>query len=185
MLMKIFMWWFRLKKWKIEGGLPEGVNKCVLIAAPHTSNWDFVYGMGALGYFGYNVKYLAKKELFRFPFGWVFYKTGGMPVDRTRPNALVATVTEEIQKRDDLVVMFPPEGTRKKVRKWKTGFYYTALGSNLPISMGFLDYKRKVASIGPLFNPTGNIKEDFDKLRAFYKNITPKNPENFQLPENE
>jgi 1-acyl-sn-glycerol-3-phosphate acyltransferase len=165
--------------WKIEGGIPSDVKKCVLIAAPHTSNWDFIYGLGALKLFKVDVKYLAKKELFRFPFKSMFVSLGGIPVDRSKNNSMVEAMIELIKQRDELVVLIPPEGTRKRVERWKSGFYNVALGAEVPIVMGYLDYKRKVAGIGPAIMPTGDKEKDFEAITAFYKNITAKFPENF------
>jgi 1-acyl-sn-glycerol-3-phosphate acyltransferase len=170
---------FRLKGWEIEGGIPSEIKKCVLIAAPHTSNWDFVFGIGALAEFRYDVKYLAKKELFRFPLKNMFIELGGVPVDRSKSSSMVDAMTEMIKSKDEIIVMIPPEGTRKRVEKWKSGFYHVALGSGVPIMPGYLDYKRKIAGIGPAIFPTGNREEDFQKLRDFYKTINAKYPENF------
>jgi 1-acyl-sn-glycerol-3-phosphate acyltransferase len=170
---------FRLKGWQTEGGIPSEIKKCVLIAAPHTSNWDFVFGVGALAEFKYDVKYLAKKELFRFPLKQMFIELGGVPVDRSKSSSMVEAMIDMIKSKEEIIVMIPPEGTRKRVEKWKSGFYHVALGSGIPIVPGYLDYKRKVAGIGPPIYPSGNREEDFQKLRDFYKTISAKYPENF------
>jgi 1-acyl-sn-glycerol-3-phosphate acyltransferase len=175
----LFNWYFKKKGWKIEGGIPSDVKKCVLIAAPHTSNWDFVFGIGALVDFGLDVKYLAKKELFKFPFKKMFVDLGGVPVDRTKSTSMVDAMIELIKSKDEIIVMIPPEGTRKRVEKWKSGFYHVAYGAGVPIMFGYLDYKNKVAGIGPAFYPTGNKDEDFKKMGEFYKDKTGRYPENF------
>jgi 1-acyl-sn-glycerol-3-phosphate acyltransferase len=179
MIKKFFNKFFHFKSWKIEGGIPDGIKKCVLIAAPHTSNWDFVYGVGALTEFNIDVKYLAKKELFRFPLKSMFIALGGVPVDRKQNTNMVDAMIQLINSKEEIIVMIPPEGTRKWVDKWKSGFYHVAHGAGIPIVFGYLDYKRKVAGIGPAFYPTGNKEADFKELSAFYKNITGKFPENF------
>ena len=176
---KLFSWIFRQKGWKIEGGIPSGIKKCVLIAAPHTSNWDFVYGIGALDEFKLDVKYLAKKELFRFPFKGMFESLGGLPVDRSKSNSMVDAMIKLINSKDEIIVLIPPEGTRSKVQKWKTGFYHVALGSGVPIVLAYLDYERKIAGIGPVIIPSGNKEEDFKVISLFYKNIAAKHPENY------
>ena len=176
---KLFNWIFHQKGWKIEGGIPSEIKKCVLIAAPHTSNWDFVYGIGALDEFKLDVKYLAKKELFRFPFKGMFESLGGLPVDRSKSNSMVDAMIKLINSKDEIIVLIPPEGTRSKVKKWKTGFYHVALGSWVPIVLAYLDYKRKIAGIGPVVMPSDNKEEDFKGISLFYKNITAKYPEKF------
>jgi 1-acyl-sn-glycerol-3-phosphate acyltransferase len=175
----LFSLYFRLKGWKIEGGIPKDFKKCVLLAAPHTSNWDFIFGLGALRLFGVDVKYLAKKELFKFPFESIFKSLGGIPVDRTKSNSMVNAMIELIKQRDELVVLIPPEGTRKRVQRWKSGFYNVAMGAQVPIALGYLDYKRKVAGIGPAFMPSGDKEKDFEYITGFYKQITAKFPEQF------
>lgn len=180
MLITLFKFLFKRKGWKIAGGIPKDIKKCVLLGAPHTSNWDFVWGMAALGFFKYEVRYLIKKELFFFPLKSFFLSTGGIPVDRSKHNSLVDANVEEFNKRDELIILFPPEGTRSAVKKWKTGFYYTALKANVPIIFGYLDYKKKEAGIHPVaFYPTGNIVQDFKSLQTFYKTITPCHLGNF------
>lgn len=178
-----FKFWFRLAGWKIKGGIPPEIKKCVLVAAPHTSNWDFVWGMGGLAEFNYDVKYLAKKELFRFPIKGMLLKLGGMPVDRSKHNRLTDAIVDLFNHHEKLIVLFPPEGTRSPVSKWKTGFYHVAVQANIPIILGYLDYKYKIAGIENVIYPSGDIKADFEKISAFYKNAHPKIPKNFLLPD--
>jgi len=178
LIAKIF---FGLKRWKVRGGVPSGIKKCVLIAAPHTSNWDFLYGSFAWKLFGLDVKYLAKASLFRFPFGIFFRALGGIPVDRTKHNNLVDAMVELVNSKDEIVVLMTPEGTRKKVDKWKTGFYHLALKANIPIVLGKINYKLKEAFIGKSFIPSGDIEKDFEIIREFYKDVVGRNPENFSL----
>lgn len=172
---------FNLKGWKIRGGIPVGIKKCVLIAAPHTSNWDFLYGSFAWKLFGLDVKYLAKSSLFRFPFGIFFRALGGIPVDRSKHNNLVDAMVELVNSKDEIVVLMTPEGTRKKVDKWKTGFYHLALKANIPIVLGKINYRLKEAFIGKSFTPSGDIEKDFEIIREFYKDVVGKNPENFSF----
>ncbi|MBA3899585.1 MAG: lysophospholipid acyltransferase family protein [Bacteroidetes bacterium] len=179
MIREFFNRVFKSKGWKIEGGIPKGVKKCVLIAAPHTSNWDFLFGLGALHEFKLDVKYLAKKELFRFPLRGMFISLGGVPVDRSKSSSMVDAMVSLIKSKDEIIVMIPPEGTRKRVEKWKSGFYHVAHGAGVPIVLGYLDYKRKIAGIGPAIYPTGNKEEDFRKIEEFYRDVAPRFPENF------
>lgn len=182
MFKAFFKFWFRLAAWKIKGGIPPEIKKCVLVAAPHTSNWDFVWGMGALAEFNYDVKYLAKKELFRFPIKSMLLKLGGMPVDRSKHNRLTDAIVDLFNQHEKLIVLFPPEGTRSAVSKWKTGFYHVAVQAKVPILLGYLDYKNKIAAIDKILYPSGNIQSDFQEIRNFYKNVHPKIPKNFSLP---
>ena len=170
---------FSLKGWKIRGGIPHGIKKCVLIAAPHTSNWDFIYGSFAWRLFGLDVKYLAKKELFWFPLGVFLRALGGVPVDRKKNTNLVEAMAELIKNRKEIIVLMTPEGTRKKVDKWKTGFYHLALKADIPIVLGKINYKLKEAFIGQSFIPSGDIQKDFEIIREFFKDAIGKNPENF------
>lgn len=183
MIKSVFKFFFKQSGWRIEGGINENIKKCVLIAAPHSSNWDFVFGFGALALFGFKVKYLAKKELFVFPLKRMFLSLGGIPVDRTKSNSLADAIADLFNSHDRLYIVFTPEGTRSRVSKWKSGFYYAALKANVPIVMGYLDYKEKVAFIGPGFMPSGDKRKDFETIREFYSGVTAKNPENFSLPE--
>ena len=172
---------FKIAGWKAIGGIPPEVKKCVLVAAPHTSNWDFVYGMCGLSLMGIQLNYLAKKELFRFPIKRFLISLGGIAVDRSKSNSMVDSMVKLFNENERLILMVPPEGTRKKVDKWKTGFYYTALNAKVPILLGILDYGKKEAYIGKLFEPTGDIKKDFEFFREFYKNATPKNADYFSV----
>lgn len=178
MLVPIGKLLLKLIGWRAEGTLPD-VPKFMLIAAPHTSSWDLPV-MLAIGY-AFNVwpKWMGKKELFRWPFGWFMKAIGGIPIDRSKRSNMVEQVVEIFNRSERLILAVPPEGTRKKAEYWKTGFYYIALGAKVPVVMGFLDYGRKAGGFGPALMPTGDIHADFAVLREFYKNITPKIPENY------
>lgn len=176
-----FGWWFRFKGWKVAQTIPAEIKKAVVIAAPHTSNWDFVYALGAYANKGLPIRYLAKKELFRFPFTFFFRATGGIPVERKKNKNQVDAIVELFQKTDELYLMMAAEGTRKWVEKWKSGFYVAAAKAGVPIVMGYLDYKNKLAGFGDIMYPSGNIEQDMEKIKAFYKNITGKIPELFNI----
>lgn len=176
-----FAWWFRFKGWKITEGIPAEIKKAVVIAAPHTSNWDFIYALGAYANKGLPIRYLAKKELFRFPFNYFFKATGGIPVERKKNKNQVESIVELFQKSEELYLMMAAEGTRKWVQKWKSGFYVSAVKAGVPIIMGYLDYKNKIAGFGDVLYPTGNVEQDMEKIKAFYKNITGKIPELFNI----
>jgi 1-acyl-sn-glycerol-3-phosphate acyltransferase len=175
---KIF---FKINGWKIQGGIPPGIKKCVLIAAPHTSNWDFLYGSFAWTLFGLKVNYLIKKEWFRFPFKGLMRSLGGIPVDRSKHTNLVDAMVELVNSKDEIIVLMTPEATRKKVDKWKTGFYYLAMKANIPIVLGKINYGNKMAIIADSFIPSGDIEKDFEIIREFFKDVVGRNPENFSV----
>lgn len=173
--------YFSLSGWTATGSLPPEVKKCVMVAAPHTSNFDFSLSRAACYILNIKLRYLIKKELMVFPLGAFFKSTGAIGVKRDKATNLVDKLIDLLNKSDELVVMISPEGTRKTTRKWKTGFYYAALGANVPIVLAYLDYKKKVACIGPVIYPTGDFIKDMEQVKEFYKNITPKYPLNYSL----
>jgi 1-acyl-sn-glycerol-3-phosphate acyltransferase len=170
----------RLTGWTIEGQLPAGAGKSVLIAAPHTSNWDLPYMLMVAFSLRLNVYWMGKEQLFRPPFGGVMRWLGGIPVNRAQAGNLVAASVAAIQQaRGPVQLVVPPEGTRSKARYWKTGFYYIALGAKVPIVMAYMDYARKQSGLGPVFEPTGDIEADMVAIQAFYAPFKGKNPDQF------
>ena len=158
----------RLIGWKVVGGLPA-TNRYVLIGAPHTSNWDFPLMLLAVLKVGMDVHWLGKSSLFSFPFGGIMRWLGGIPVDRSKSNNLVDQLVELFRRRDDLILVIPPEGTRSQVERWKSGFYYVAQGAGVPILLGFVDSSRKQIGFGPLFHPTGDYATDLIAIQEFYR----------------
>jgi 1-acyl-sn-glycerol-3-phosphate acyltransferase len=177
MITKLFTWWFKLKGWKVYGTIPSHIRKAVVIAAPHTSQWDFIYSLAAFRILNLKVNYVAKKELFKFPVKQILEATGGIPVKRDKNQQLVELMIDRINKADDLYMMIPAEGTRKWVKRWKSGFYHVAQRANVPVMMGYLDYKNKKAGFGPPVYLTGDKAVDMAVIRNFYKDITAKHPE--------
>lgn len=168
---------FRISGWKIVGVLPD-LKKYVVAVAPHTSWWDFLIGImarSALRITG--AKFLGKKELFDGPFGWFFRWMGGVGVDRFSSHDVVSQVVDEINKHDRFILGLAPEGTRKKVEKLRTGFYYIAKGAGIPIVPVGFDFSTKSVLIGQMLNPTGNLEADLAILMAFYRKIKGKIPE--------
>ncbi|SHG26085.1 Acyltransferase [Cnuella takakiae] len=180
-LFRLFAWWFRLKGWRTAEAIPASVKQCVVIAAPHTSNWDFVYSLACAHILGVRLRYLAKQELFRFPLGGIMRATGGIPVTRSRNTKLVDTIIQLFQNSDELRLMIPAEGTRKKVDRWKTGFYHVALGTGVPVYLAYLDYNQKIAGFGKAVYLTGDKEKDAAVIRDFYKDKVGKYPELFNL----
>ena len=178
-MLRLFAWFFKFRGWKINGKIPTDIDKCVIIAAPHTSNWDFVFSLGALHILGYKVNYMVKQELFVFPFSILLKKSGGIAVNRKTSNNVVDEMVDKINQSDSMYLMLSAEGTRKRVDKWKSGFYYVAQKAKVPVCTGFLDYAKKEAGFGPVIHITGNMAEDLLKIKSFYSTITPKIPSNF------
>ena len=162
----------RLNGWRVEGTLPQEARKSVLIAAPHTSNWDLPYTLMVAFALRLNIYWMGKASLFRWPFGPVMRWLGGIAVDREKSGNLVAASAQAIQDADGPVqLVVPAEGTRDKTRHWKTGFYFIALQAQVPIILAFMDYQRKVSGLGPLFTPSGDVDADMARIKQFYAPI--------------
>jgi 1-acyl-sn-glycerol-3-phosphate acyltransferase len=167
--------WMGAAGWRVEGALPQG-KKFVLIAAPHTSNWDLPFMLAAGYILGARISWLGKHTVFWGPFGWFMKALGGIPVDRRSPQNLVQQVTQRFAASDALILAVPPEGTRKQVAYWKSGFYQIARAAQVPVAMGYLDFRRKVAGVGPFLHITADVRADMDQIRAFYRDIRGKRP---------
>ena len=157
--------------WKTEGRLPENERKYVIIVAPHTSNWDFLLGVVIRGAMGFRANFLGKDSLFRKPFGFFFRSLGGIPVNRNTSQNMVEQVVEVARNRNSFILAIAPEGTRGKVNKWRTGFYYIALNAEIPIVMCQFDCERRVARFLKPFYPTGNVEEDLNYIKSQFRNI--------------
>ncbi len=170
----------KLAGWRWESEIPAGVTKSVLIAAPHTSNWDVVYMLTVAFALRTELFWLGKRQLFRFPFGGVMKWMGAIPVNRDKSTNLVTASVAALKSAQGTVhLALSPEGTRKRIDQWKTGFYYIAVGAGVPIVLGYLDYGRKVGGFGPLFHPTGDLAADLPAIKAFYAPIKGKNADQF------
>jgi 1-acyl-sn-glycerol-3-phosphate acyltransferase len=166
----------RIFGWQTEGDLPTD-PKYVMVAAPHSSNWDFLIVLALAFSFRSKIFWLGKHTVFRRPFAVLFNWLGGIPVDRTQSEGMVAKLVQAFHDSEQLVIVIAPEGTRKRPKHWKTGFYHIAVRANVPIVLGFIDYKRRVGGIGPTIIPTGDFKADMKELRFFYSNVVGKNPD--------
>ena len=178
-LSRIVFW---LSGWSLNANWPEGLKKAVLIAIPHTSNWDLLYARAAFFLMDIPVKFTIKKEVMVGPLGWLIKGLGGIAIDRKRvPGGRKQTYTEAmtamLKESDELVIMVTPEGTRSAVKRWKSGFYHIALGAEVPVVIGYLDYKKKEAGIGPCIYPNGNMEEQIEEMKEFGRSVTPRHPE--------
>ncbi|BBF85873.1 acyltransferase family protein [Aquitalea magnusonii] len=168
----------RLRGWRIDGNFPD-LPKYVLIAAPHTSNWDFPLTLGVCFALQAKLYWMGKHTLFWGPMAPVMRWLGGIPVLRSRSNSLVQQMVAVYQRSDKLVVAIPPEGTRQRVKEWKTGFYHIACGAQVPVVLAYMDYARKVCGFGPVFYPCGDITVDMPKIQAFYQDKVGKYPDQY------
>lgn len=166
----------RVFGWRRAGHVPD-YPKFVMIAAPHTSNWDFPVGLAIMLAFKVKMYWLGKEPIFKWPFGAFFKWLGGIPVSRSKSGDVVVQMVQAFRERQRMITVVAPEGTRKRADHWKTGFYYMAVGAHVPIVMGFIDYVRKEGGFGPTLMPTGNIEADMEKIRSFYEDIKGKMPD--------
>lgn len=158
-------WTLRLMGWRIDGDIPDR-PRMVIIVAPHSSNWDFIVGVAAKLAMRLRVTYLGKDTLFRFPLGVVMRRLGGIPVDRASANAVVSSVLAQFDNRRRMLLAIAPEGTRRPVERWRSGFYHIARGAGVPILPVALDWGTRTIRIGTLFSTTGDIEADMSELRG-------------------
>jgi 1-acyl-sn-glycerol-3-phosphate acyltransferase len=157
----------RLLGWRIEGDVPD-VARCVIIVAPHTSNWDFVVGMATMFALDLRIHWLGKDALFRWPFRGLLQRLGGVPVDRTSPDGVVSQAIAHLRGSDAFFLGLSPEGTRHKVERWKSGFHRIAHGAGVPIFPVALDYRPRAVRLMGLFAPTADYEADLATLMALY-----------------
>ncbi len=186
-LLARFVIW--IGRWDVQNGLKDMIpEKCIMIAVPHTSNWDFPYARAVFYEMGIPLKFTIKKQWVRFPWGGLFRAMGAIAIDR-RPKentgrklsyteAMIDMINEY---KGQLCIIITPEGTRAKRTEWKTGFYYAAKGAGVPIVLGFLDYTTRKAGAGKLVYPSDDMEADMREIMDFYKDIKGKNPEDFSI----
>ena len=173
----------RLGGWTTVNEAPSDLGNAVCIVAPHTAIEDFFVGLGFYWSYGIRFKVMMKKEFFKPVLGWILKKMGGIPVNRGHQNHLVEQMIDMFSQNEDTHLVICPEGTRKKVNHWKKGFYVIAQGANVPIILGFIDYKKKLCGIERIFYPTGDYDKDLAEIWDYYKDIKAKHPEGFNLDE--
>ncbi len=164
--------------WKIVGNTnfsQDTIKKAIIIGAPHTSNLDFIVALFIRKITRVKTNFIGKKDLFVWPLGLYFKAVGGVPIDRTSSQNKVEAIAKLFKDKKEFRLSLSPEGTRKKVEKWKTGFYYIAKEANVPIIMFTFDFKNKLNTISEPFYPTNDIEADFKKIRDFYKGIVGRN----------
>ncbi len=168
--------------WQLQGELPSNTPKSVLIAAPHTSNWDLPYTLMVAFALRLNVRWMGKQSLFRWPFGALMRWLGGIAVDRNKSSNLVhAAATTLVQSGQAMQLIVPPEGTRGRTRHWKTGFYYIAQQAQVPIILAFLDYEKRIGGLGPVFHVSGDVHRDMQEIKRFYAPIKGRRADSFSV----
>lgn len=176
--------YLKINRWTVVNKIPSDIKKCVCIVAPHTSIEDFFVGWAFFWSQGLHFKVMMKAEFFKNGFlRWALGKLGGIPVDRGKQNHLVEQMVDMFSKNDDVFLTICPEATRKKVNKWKKGFYVIAQGANVPVVLGFIDFKKKTCGFDTVFYPTGDFEADMAVIYDYYKDVKAKFPEKFNLDE--
>jgi 1-acyl-sn-glycerol-3-phosphate acyltransferase len=190
MVLALFRFLFRFRGWKItnsEEVTQEILDRCVIIAAPHTTNWDAVYTIAWFDIAKINWRFTIKKEWIKPPFGKMLLKMGAIGIDRKPKKAgeerpsMVQAMANLFTENEKLSVVFTPEGTRNKVTEWKMGFYHAAKIANVPIAFGYLDYEKREAGVTKYMIPTDDMEADMRKIMDFYKDKIAMYPEKFSL----
>lgn len=163
--------------WEIRAELPD-TEKYIIVGGPHTSNWDFPNGLMMFYVLKIKLSWMGKASLFKPPLGTLMRFFGGVAIERDSRHGVVEQMAEKFNQSERLIIGLAPNGTRKKTQYWKSGFYWIAFKAKVPVVCCYLDYKRKCARIGCKIDPTGNVKQDMDKIRNFYEGVEGKRPEN-------
>ena len=166
--------------WKIRGDWPED-PKAVIVAAPHTSNWDGIYMLAAAAYFRVKLGWMGKKSLTEGPFGGIVRWLGCVPIDRSGSNNMVSSMVKAFKEREEMLLLIPPEGTRGLVREWKSGFYHIAREAGVPLIIAVLDYRTRTVRIANVFHPTGSAETDIPAIQAFYKDAVGLHADKFKV----
>jgi len=171
----LYLLCFRTCGWKIKGDVPRDLTKFIIAAAPHSSNLDFLIGLAVRSILRFKSNFLGKEELFRPPFGWLFRKLGGFPVDRSGRHGLVEQVAAICRNNERFVLAIAPEGTRKMVNQWKSGFYHIACAAEIPIVFCSIDYPTRTVEFYPPFHPSGDFIKDAPQIALYFKGKQGKN----------
>lgn len=175
LVQRILLWLYRWKGWRTSG-TPPASRKCIILGAPHTTNWDFVFFLGFARELGVKPSFMGKTSLFRWPMTRFMHDMGGVPIDRTRSGNYVDAVAATFAARDELALVIAPEGTRSDGGAWRSGFYHIAHRAGVPIVPAWVNHDTMVGGIGPEIMPTGDYAADLAKIRAFYESVLPGHP---------
>lgn len=172
--------YYKLLGWKTNVTVPNHA-KCVICAAPHTTNWDLFIGKLFYGAIGRKTCFMMKKEWFFFPLGLIFKAVGGIPVNRSKKTSLVDQMAARFATAEHFNLAITPEGTRKANPNWKKGFYYIALKAQVPILLIGIDYEKKTITATKEITPSGDIEKDMQEIKLYFKDFKGKKPENFAI----
>ena len=173
---------FKIRGWELQG-TPPTLDKYVVIAAPHTSNWDFPVMVAVALISGLKLFWMGKNTLFRGPAGPIMRWMGGIPVNRSASTNMVDQMVEAFNNQTELALVIAPEGTRGKSAQWKSGFYHIAEGANVPVLMAFIDFEKKITGFGPFFTPSGDKEKDMAEIKSYYSQYRGKHPDLFHHPD--
>ncbi len=169
------LWLFRLRGWRLEGGKPDA-KRYVIIGAPHTSNWDFVFFLGTTHHFGISPRFMGKASLFRWPLRRFMFDMGGVPVDRSKRGNYADAMVAEFASHDEFALVIAPEGTRSHVGKWRSGFWHIANEAQVPLVLAWVDNKNMSGGLGPAIMPSGDFAADMERIAEFYRAVMPGHP---------
>jgi|JI10StandDraft_1071094.scaffolds.fasta_scaffold56136_3 1-acyl-sn-glycerol-3-phosphate acyltransferase len=172
--------YLQLSGWKVRGNFPA-LDKAVLVAAPHTSNWDGINMLATAGYYRVKLKWMGKKSLTTGPFGGLIKWLGCVPIDRSAANDVVRVMADAFAATPRMILAIPPEGTRSATREWKTGFYHIARAANVPLILSVLDYGTKTISLAAIITPSGDYDPDLAIIQSYYANARGKHADKFAL----
>ena len=162
--------------WRLILDVPR-IDRAVVVFYPHTTNWDFVIGLFARIGLNVPVTWAGKDNIFRGPFGWLWRRLGGIPVNRRESTGFVAQMIDAFSRRAKMLLAIAPEGTRRRTEYWKSGFYRVAVGARVPLVLAFIDFARNEIGVGAMIVPTGDPEADMARLRAFYETKTARHPD--------
>lgn len=168
--------YFKLMGWKLIGKFPGHLDKFVIIVVPHTSGLDFFLGLLIREVWNEQINFIAKKSLFEPPFGWFFRWMGGAPIDRSKSSDTVTATAKIFERRKKFRLALSPEGTRKKVDQWKTGFYYIAKTADVPIVLIAFDFGNRIIKVSEPQHTTDDKTSDFSVYETFFQGVRGKNP---------
>lgn len=172
----------KLLGWKVSITTPN-FPKSIICVAPHTSNWDFILGELAIRSVNRKSGFLMKEAWFFFPLGSFFKAIGGIPVPRKKGSSLVESIVHKFNKSQEMTLAVTPEGTRKRTKKWRTGFLYIAIDAKIPIQLAYIDFKKKEMGINKYFIPSQDVDIELQQIKNYYKGYTGKYPEKFSTDE--
>ena len=169
---RIILWLYRWKGWRLASGIPD-IKKFVIAGAPHSSNWDFVFFIGATDQLGIRPSFMGKSSIFKWPMTNFMLDMGGVPIDRSKSANYVEQIAAEFAARDELALVIAAEGTRSSKGEWRSGFYHIAMAAGVPIIPTWVDNTTNVIGFGPPIMPSGDYATDLMKIATYMRSQLP------------